>query len=413
MTLSFGWAAGSTRIRLDSKEPNYCDAVIILTQAGRRQKLFDAAGPGTTNDPALVVSCDEPHFTVHWAGDLDRDGRLDMVVMFSHKYSYHPRQLFLSSGARSDELIAEVARYDQFAERLTSSRRQSSGQQRSGLHAEPITNQTATIAIVTALTKASGSWDRIARGIKNVTAHRNAPSITAWSASTALITTPQAGGCLSRRALGFGMWLWAQQLGARGRTLVKYRAGLEVPAAVLTVYRQHAASSSTRQRGDYLSGGSQVVGHAFYRDPARRHLPSGTPSCHVRSPVALARPGRSGDGMPSPDRIATVHANGRAGDEVRRVRGQVHGGSGNLFRLSPPARGGPRQNLCVHRDHRGRAHRRCHVGFNPPWCNGVDLNVVRRQFDGHRLGQLDNRPFCGAVGRNQPGTKGPGTCCRR
>jgi hypothetical protein len=43
------------RIRLDSKEPNYCDAVIILTQGGRRQKLFDAAGPGTTNDPALVV----------------------------------------------------------------------------------------------------------------------------------------------------------------------------------------------------------------------------------------------------------------------------------------------------------------------------------------------------------------------
>src|SRR5262245_65556102 len=71
---------------------------------GRRQKLFDAAGPGTTNDPALVVSCDEPHFTVHWAGDLDRDGRLDMLVTFSHKYSYHPRQLLLSSGARSGEL---------------------------------------------------------------------------------------------------------------------------------------------------------------------------------------------------------------------------------------------------------------------------------------------------------------------
>ena len=104
------------RRTFDSKEPNYCDAVIILTQGERTQKLFDAAGPGTTNDPALVVSCDEPHFTVHWAGDLDRDGRLDMLVTFSHKYSYHPRQLFLSSGARSDELVAEVARYERFAE---------------------------------------------------------------------------------------------------------------------------------------------------------------------------------------------------------------------------------------------------------------------------------------------------------
>jgi hypothetical protein len=104
------------KLRLDSKEPNYCDAVIILTQGGRSQKLFDAAGPGTTNDPALVVSCDEPHFTVHWAGDLDRDGRLDMLVTFSHKYSYHPRQLFLSSGAPPGELVAEVARYERFAE---------------------------------------------------------------------------------------------------------------------------------------------------------------------------------------------------------------------------------------------------------------------------------------------------------
>lgn len=103
------------RIRLDAKDPTYCDAVITLTEGGRKQKLFDASGPMTTNDPALVMSCDEPHFTVHWAGDLDRDGRLDMLVTFSGKYSYHPTQLFLSSGARVGDLVAEVARYDQFA----------------------------------------------------------------------------------------------------------------------------------------------------------------------------------------------------------------------------------------------------------------------------------------------------------
>jgi hypothetical protein len=47
---------------------------------------------------------------------LDRDGRLDLLVTFSQKYSYHPRQLLLSSGARSGELLAEVARYDRIAE---------------------------------------------------------------------------------------------------------------------------------------------------------------------------------------------------------------------------------------------------------------------------------------------------------
>ena len=102
----FGWTP---------KIPNYCDAVVTLTDDGRRQKLFDATGPETTNDPALVLSCDEPHFTVHWAGDLDRDGRLDMLVTFSKRYSYHPRKLFLSSGVRSGELVSEVARYERFA----------------------------------------------------------------------------------------------------------------------------------------------------------------------------------------------------------------------------------------------------------------------------------------------------------
>ncbi|HXW06903.1 MAG TPA: hypothetical protein VD833_16850 [Vicinamibacterales bacterium] len=104
------------RIRLHSEDPNYCDAVIVLTEADRIQKLFDAAESGATNDLGLVVSCDEPHFRIHWAGDLDRDGRLDMLVTFSRKYSYHPRQLMLSSGAGPGELIAEVARYDRFAQ---------------------------------------------------------------------------------------------------------------------------------------------------------------------------------------------------------------------------------------------------------------------------------------------------------
>lgn len=40
--------------------------------------------------------CDGPHFWLEWAGDLDGDGRLDLLVTFSDKYSAHPRQLLLS-----------------------------------------------------------------------------------------------------------------------------------------------------------------------------------------------------------------------------------------------------------------------------------------------------------------------------
>jgi hypothetical protein len=104
------------RVRLEFREPDYCDAVITLTSGGRTQKLFDAKEPQAARDPALVMACDDPHFRIHWAGDLDRDDRLDLLVTFSHKYSYFPRQLLLSSAARSGNFVAEVGRYERFSQ---------------------------------------------------------------------------------------------------------------------------------------------------------------------------------------------------------------------------------------------------------------------------------------------------------
>jgi hypothetical protein len=97
-------------VRLISRDPGYCDAVVSLTWEAVTQKLFDMRSPGAR------WSCDEPHFRIHWAGDLDRDGRLDMLVTFSEKYSHYPRQLLLSSAARSTDLVAEVARYERFSQ---------------------------------------------------------------------------------------------------------------------------------------------------------------------------------------------------------------------------------------------------------------------------------------------------------
>ena len=104
------------RVRLEFREPDYCDAVITLTSGGRTQKLFDAKERDATRDPARVMACDDPHFRIHWTGDLDRDDRLDLLVTFSHKYSYFPRQLLLSSGARSGNIVAEVGRYERFSQ---------------------------------------------------------------------------------------------------------------------------------------------------------------------------------------------------------------------------------------------------------------------------------------------------------
>lgn len=98
-------------VRLDSTHEMDCDAVVTITSAGQVQKLFDM-NTSTADDYA----CDDPHFEIHWAGDLDRDGKLDLVTGFSRKYSYHPRQLLLSSAAQGKELVAEAAAYRRHAD---------------------------------------------------------------------------------------------------------------------------------------------------------------------------------------------------------------------------------------------------------------------------------------------------------
>jgi len=56
-----------------------------------------------------VLGRGDPHFTIHWAGDLDGDGALDLVATFSMKYSYQPRQIYLSSLAEPGALVGLAA----------------------------------------------------------------------------------------------------------------------------------------------------------------------------------------------------------------------------------------------------------------------------------------------------------------
>jgi len=83
-------------------------------EAGRSVvTLADRRASQTLNVPeGQPFDCDAPHFSVQWAGDLDGDGRLDLVTTFSPKYSWYPRRLYLSSAARAGELVGLVAVLD-------------------------------------------------------------------------------------------------------------------------------------------------------------------------------------------------------------------------------------------------------------------------------------------------------------
>lgn len=109
LQLRYALGTAMYELRLETIAPDLCDAVVVLRSGKRSQRLFDMRRPSRA-DAQLI--CDDPLFMVHWAGDLDRDGRLDLVATFSRKYTVHPRLLFLSSAARRGEVVAQAARYD-------------------------------------------------------------------------------------------------------------------------------------------------------------------------------------------------------------------------------------------------------------------------------------------------------------
>ena len=88
-------------LRVEAKDPSLADATVILAHAGRTQVLYSADG-----------FADEPHFEVIWAGDLDRDGKLDLVVNLHRKYSWHPYRLLLSTKALGKDFVGEAAVFE-------------------------------------------------------------------------------------------------------------------------------------------------------------------------------------------------------------------------------------------------------------------------------------------------------------
>lgn len=88
-------------VRLEGLREDRTDARVVLSDGKVRQVLYSTEG-----------FVDEPHFYIEWAGDLDRDGRLDLAVNLSRKYSVHPHRLLLSTKAKKSELVGEAAVFE-------------------------------------------------------------------------------------------------------------------------------------------------------------------------------------------------------------------------------------------------------------------------------------------------------------
>lgn len=85
-------------LRLDATRQDLSDAQVVLTDGRRTQILYATGG-----------FVDDPHFDIVWAGDLDGDGRLDLIVNLNKKYSVHPYRLLLSTSAAAGQLVGDAA----------------------------------------------------------------------------------------------------------------------------------------------------------------------------------------------------------------------------------------------------------------------------------------------------------------
>jgi hypothetical protein len=74
------------------------NARLVLTSGQSGQVLYSLQGCG-----------DDASWSLLWAGDLDRDGKLDLYVNVTQHYNISERKLFLSSQAGESELVRQVA----------------------------------------------------------------------------------------------------------------------------------------------------------------------------------------------------------------------------------------------------------------------------------------------------------------
>lgn len=77
----------------------------------RKPQLVLTSGESTQVLYSLEDCGNEPYWYLLWAGDLDRDGKLDLYVSVSYHYNISQKKLFLSSQAAKGELVKEVAEF--------------------------------------------------------------------------------------------------------------------------------------------------------------------------------------------------------------------------------------------------------------------------------------------------------------
>ncbi|MEQ1514549.1 MAG: VCBS repeat-containing protein [Lysobacteraceae bacterium] len=79
---------------------------------GQRQTLVEMSGSSAVSTAPEMALGDDASPHAIFAGDLDRDGRLDLIFETSHHYNLSHPVMFLFGAAEGDELLHAVAEFD-------------------------------------------------------------------------------------------------------------------------------------------------------------------------------------------------------------------------------------------------------------------------------------------------------------
>jgi len=97
--------------RQDDVEQEQFRCVLTLHGDGEADILAEVPGYAASGSQRVSLG-DEGGVTLLFAGDLDRDGRLDLILDISEHYNVSRPTLFLSSGLRGHGLLQVQARYE-------------------------------------------------------------------------------------------------------------------------------------------------------------------------------------------------------------------------------------------------------------------------------------------------------------
>lgn len=108
LTMKLGSASYVLKVMSPDKHAELCRENVFP----RNAQLVLGSGTSSQVLYTLDACGNEPYWYLLWAGDLDRDGKLDLYVSVTQHYDVAQRKLFLSSQARRGKLVREVASFE-------------------------------------------------------------------------------------------------------------------------------------------------------------------------------------------------------------------------------------------------------------------------------------------------------------